>query len=148
MASQWFMIDTNLMIDPVFVIWGPVHACPSQELLWKATSCFHQLYVPRYTGLLTRLLSWEPGFEPHHCPALLSFSKTIYPLCCSWPRSNIGDPVSTIFFHRGRAFPRKRRNRSTNKLPIQIHWVEKLKVPFKWWILSWRHIPNELWCAM
>ena len=43
-----------------------------------------------------------------------------------------------------------RRKPRTNKLPapIQIHWVEKLKVPYKWRILSWWHIPNELWCAM
>ena len=38
--------------------------------------------------------------------------------------------ANMVFIHRGRAFPRKPQ---TNKLPvpIQIHWVEKLKVPYK-----------------
>ena len=55
--------------------------------------------------------------------------------------------ANTLFLHRRRAFPQKTQ---TNKLlfPIQIHWVEKFKVPYKWQILSWWHLPNKLWCAV
>ena len=44
--------------------------------------------------------------------------------------NTIDATANTVFLHRGRAFPQKQRKPSTNKLPvpIQIHWVEKLKV--------------------
>ena len=46
-----------------------------------------------YIGVFTRLSRWEPGFESPHLHALLSFSKAIYPHCCSRPRCINGDPV-------------------------------------------------------
>ena len=55
----------------------------------------NQVEVSWYIGVFTRLSSWEPGFESHHrvAAALLSFSKAIYPHCCSRPRCINGDPV-------------------------------------------------------
>ena len=44
-------------------------------------------------GVFTWLSRWEPGFESQHRHALLSFSKAIYPHCCSRPRCINGDPV-------------------------------------------------------
>ena len=55
--------------------------------------------------------------------------------------------INTVFLHRGHAFPQKL---YTNKLPVPYKYtgVEKLKVPYKWRMLSWWHIPNQLWCAV
>ena len=66
-----------------------------QEFLWH---CTYQAIKHRYMlwcigVLFTRLSQWEPGFKSHHRHALLSFSKAIYPHCCSPPRCINGDPV-------------------------------------------------------
>ena len=47
-------------------------------------------------------------------------------------------PQIQFSFVEGAPFHENCKNRWTNKLPvpIHIHWVEKLKVPYKWWILS------------
>ena len=45
-----------------------------------------QVEVPWYSGVTARLSRWEPGFESDCRPVLLSFSKTLYPHCCSRPR--------------------------------------------------------------
>ena len=36
--------------------------------------------------------------RPHCRPILLSFSKTLYPHCCSWPRVINGDPVGCEWY--------------------------------------------------
>ena len=58
--------------------------------------CDNVLYnveVLWYSGVTARLSRWEPGFDSRCRPVLLSFSKTLYPHCCSRPRCINGDPV-------------------------------------------------------
>ena len=65
--------------------------------------------------------------------------------CSSWSKApnNITLPIlataNTVSVVEGAPFHENCREKKL-LVPIQIHWVEKLKVPYKWWILSWWHI--------
>ena len=60
---------------------------------WMMVSRRTFVEVPWYSGVTARLSRWESGFDSRCHPVLLSFSKTLYPHCCSQPRCINGDPV-------------------------------------------------------
>ena len=51
------------------------------------------LELPWYIGVNVRLSPWEFGYDAHHCPVLLPFSKTLHPHCCSRPTCMNGGSV-------------------------------------------------------
>ena len=57
-------------------------------ILSRISFCTNEVEVLWYIGVFT----W-PGFIKPQSPGTLSFSKTIYPHCCSRPRYVNGDPV-------------------------------------------------------
>ena len=57
------------------------------------TTCSINQEVPWYSGVTARLSRWESGFDTRCRPVLSSFSKTLYPHCCSRPRCINGDPA-------------------------------------------------------
>ena len=68
-----------------FFFYNPdINSWPCPDFSWKKTQT--SLEVPWYSGVITRLSGWETGLESHCRPVFLSFSKTLYPHCCSRPR--------------------------------------------------------------
>ena len=105
-----------------------------KSIIWKCFRAFH-------IAILSRIYVYSVYFQHKLIKVFVYLSYQEQNISTDYL---IDATANTVFLCRGRTFPWKP---WTNKLPvpIQAHWVEKLKVPYKWLILSWWHIPNELW---